>query len=95
MCKISDNRFRELEITRGYIRLLCLPESSQGVRSVSLARIGNYEVRIFEGRQSDDGDQPLFWMELFDHDAQLSIDGGCFRDIKEAALAFEDFISQD
>lgn len=94
MCKISDNRFRELEIIRSYIKLLSLPESAHGAKSVSLARIGNYEIYIFDDTQSDEADRPLFWMELFDHDARLSIDSCCCRDIKAAVVAFENFISQ-
>ena len=50
--------------------------------------------RIFEVSETSSADAPLFWIELFDHDAQSSVDSRACRDIKEAAAAFEDFISR-
>lgn len=50
MCGISDKALSELRIARAYIKLLCLPEGSSRA-SVSLASIGSYEIRIFEGRR--------------------------------------------
>jgi hypothetical protein len=92
MCKISDNEFRKLRITRAYIKLLCIPEGADKV--VSLARIGNYEVRIFETSQSGADAAALFSMELFDHDAQLPIDSCVCHDIGQAVVAYHDFISR-
>ena len=94
MCEISDNRFHELKIARSYIKLLCLPDLAHGVKSVSLARIGNYEIRILEDTQTDSAERLLFWMELFDYGTQISIDSCRCHNIKEAVAAFEDFISQ-
>jgi hypothetical protein len=94
VCKTPDKKFDELRITRAYIKLLCIPEGKHGARTVSLARIANYEIRIFEVSETSSADAPLFWIELFDHDAQSSVDSRACRDIKEAAAAFEDFISR-
>src|SRR5438067_2161023 len=66
--------FSELRIARAYIKLLCIPESSSGARMVSLARIGDLEIRLLEGLQLSSADAPPFWMELFDHKAQVSVD---------------------
>jgi hypothetical protein len=44
VCKISDNTFTKLRITRAYIKLLCIPEGD--ARVVSLAQVGNYEIRM-------------------------------------------------
>ena len=92
VCKISDNEFGKLRITRAYIRLLCLPEGADKV--VSLARIGNYEVRMFETSQSSSDAAALFLIELFDHDAQSSIDRCVCYDIGQAAAVYQDFISR-
>jgi len=94
VCKTPDKKFDELRITRAYIKLLCIPEGKHGARTVSLARIANYEIRIFEVSETSSADAPLFWIELFDHDAQSSVDSRACRDIKEAAASFEDFISR-
>jgi hypothetical protein len=92
MRQLPDS-FTELRITWALVRLLCIPESEPGPRMVSLARIGSYEVRMFEPSQTDSPDAPLFWMELFDHDMEICIDSCVCRSIKEAAAMFEHFIS--
>jgi hypothetical protein len=92
VCKIPDN-FTELRITRAYIKLLCIPEN-QPDRMVSLGHFGNCEIRMVEASQTGATDVPLFLMELFDHDAQMSVDSCGCHSIKEAAAAFEDFISR-
>jgi hypothetical protein len=92
MCKLPDT-FTELRITRAYIKLLSIPESEPGARMVSLGQIGNFEIRIFETSQTESSSAPLFWMELFDHDAQTCVDSCVCHSIKEAAAAFEHFRS--
>jgi hypothetical protein len=92
--KISDSKLIKLRIARAYIKLLCLPENQHDSRRVSLARVGNYEVRIFEGPQISSDDASLFWIELFDHDDQSSVDSRSCPGIEEAVAAFEQFISQ-
>jgi hypothetical protein len=92
VCKMSDQEFSKLRITRAYIKLLCIPEG--GAKMVSLARIGSYEVRMFESSQSRSDTASLFSIELFDHDAQSSVDSCVCYDIEEAVAAFQDFISR-
>ena len=92
MCKITDNTFSKLRITRAYIKLLCIPEGD--ARVVSLAQIGNYEIRMLEVSKSDTADRPLFLIELFDHDAQSSVGSRICDDVEEGVAAFEDFISR-
>lgn len=94
VCKNSDSKFNELRIARSYIKLLCLPEGEHGARMVSLTRVGNYEIRIVEASQTNSTDAPLFWMKLFDHDAQSSVGSCVCHNIKEAVVAFEGFISR-
>jgi hypothetical protein len=89
VCKIADNAFRKLRITRAYIKLLCIPDGQ--ARMVSLAQIGNYEIRMLEASKADG---PLFLIELFDHDAQSSVGSCVCDDIEEGVAAFEDFISR-
>jgi hypothetical protein len=94
VCKTPDKTFSELRIARAYIKLLCIPAGEHGARMVSLGHVGNFEVRMFEASQTSSTDAPLFLMELFDHDAQSSVDSCICRDIEEAVAAFEDFISR-
>jgi len=92
VCKIFDQEFSKLRITRAYIKLLCIPEGD--AKMVSLARIGSYEVRMFECSQSSFGTARLFSIGLFDHDAQSSVDSCVCYDIEEGVAAFQDFISR-
>ena len=61
---------------------------------VSLAQIGNYEIRMLDASKADTADGPLFLIELFDYDAQSSVDSRVGGDIEEGVAAFEDFISR-
>jgi len=60
---------------------------------VSLARVGSYEIRIFEPLAANPI-SALFWIELFDHDAESSVDSCACRNIEEAVVRFEDFIAR-
>ena len=90
---MSDKTLSELRIARAYIKLLCIPERSS-VTSVSLARIGNCEIRIFDRPQANPDGMPLFGLELFDHGAKTSVDSFSCYEIEDAVIVFEDFISQ-
>lgn len=89
---MSDNELIKLRITRAYIKLLCIPEGDP--KMLLLARIGNCEVRMFEGSQSSSSSAPLFSIELFDHDAQSAVDSCICFDIEEGVAAYQDFLSR-
>jgi len=92
VCKITNNTFSKLRITRAYIKLLCIPEGDAKV--VSLVQIGIYEIRMLEVWKSDIADRPLFLIELFNHDTQSSVDCRICDDVEEGVAAFEEFISR-
>ena len=92
MCTASEIEFSKLRIIRAYIKLLCIREGT--AKMVSLARLGNYEVRMLEGSQDDSDVVPLFSIELYDHEAQSPVDNCSCYGIDEGAAAFRDFISR-
>jgi hypothetical protein len=92
VCKIPDIEFSKLRVARAYIKLLCLPEGC--VKMVSLARIGNYEVRMLDVSQKSSDAAALFSIELFDHDEQSSLGISICCGIEEGVAAFQDFISR-
>jgi hypothetical protein len=49
---------------------------------------------MLDASKADTADGPLFLIELFDHDAQSSVDSRICDDIEEGVAAFEDLISQ-
>jgi hypothetical protein len=91
--RISDRKLTELRVAQAYIKLLCIPEGSSETW-VSVARIGNCEIRIFEGSRATTDGEPSFWLELFDQRAKTSIDSFNCNEIEDAAVVFEDFIAQ-
>ena len=93
MNSTSERLLTELRIARAYAKLPSIPVDGSKP-SVSLASIGNCEIRMFRGREADLDGMPLFWLELFDHLTKTSVDSfGCDK-IKDATAVFEDFMSQ-
>jgi hypothetical protein len=91
--KTYSNKLGELRITQAYIKLLGIPQNAHGVRMVSLERIGDYEVFMFDVAPDSAGDTPLFWLELFDQARKSSIDSCSCTEIAQAVTVFDDFIS--
>jgi hypothetical protein len=83
----------ELRIARAYVKLSCIPEDGSEA-SVSLASIGNCEIRMFRAREADFDSTALFWLELLDHGANASVDSFRCHRIEDAAPVFNDFMSQ-
>jgi hypothetical protein len=68
--------------------------AARASRAVTLMRLGPFEVRVVQPLSAPPTNTVIFWMELFDHDRQLSIDsiGDCTMD--DAVIAVEDFIAR-
>jgi hypothetical protein len=92
VCRISENHFTELRISRAYSNLVRIPLDDAAI--ISLGRIGNCEIRMHRAPKTGGAKEALFTMEFFDHDAQLSIDSRVCHDIADGAAAFEDYASR-
>jgi hypothetical protein len=88
---VSNIEFSKLRISRAYIKLLCIPEGDAKI--VSLAHIGNCEVRMLESPQGGFDATPLFSIELFDRDTQSPVHSRICYSLEEGVAAFQDFIS--
>ena len=66
MCQTSENCSIELRIARAYVRLSFAPQDNNGLKTVSLARIGSYEVWLSEFAQGHADCDAQFWVELYD-----------------------------
>jgi hypothetical protein len=73
---------------------LTITRRSFGLGAVTLMRFGPFEIRVFQPSSAPPTNAIIFWIELFDHDRQLSIDsiGDCTLD--DAVIAAEDFIAR-
>jgi hypothetical protein len=94
VCKTTVNKFTKLRISQAYIQLLSIPENAGGAKMVSLLWVENREIRMFEPTEDYSADAPLFWLELFDHDRQNSLDSCNCHDIDSGVLSFEILVGQ-
>lgn len=81
-------------LSQAYVRLLLIPESTDGSRTVSLARYGAYEVRLVEFFHSPACDDSSFWIRLHRRGLQSSLDSCWCDDLDDAEVAAEHFASR-
>jgi hypothetical protein len=94
MCAIFNPTSGRLRVTQAFIALSSMPGSNSTQQYATVLRVGEYEIRLFNGAPSRSGDASLAWMELFDHDANRTVDSCSCREIDDAVSAFEEFVSQ-
>jgi hypothetical protein len=82
----------ETRLAQAYVMLLVIPKDEHDSKSVSLARYGAYEVRLVEPLSASN--IFVFWIELFDHSCQVSIDSGGAEDFEEAVATAEYLVSR-
>jgi hypothetical protein len=91
---VGNRRSIEALVLQAYLKLVRVAWNETGSRSTSLAKYGQYEVRLFERMSGGDADFPHLWVELYAHDMQTSIDACGCDDIEAAAIAAEDVMCQ-
>ena len=79
-----------LRVSRAYVSLLSRPEVDTA--AVSMAWIGDYEIRMHAAPPTGAATRPLFIVDIFDHDAQLCIDSRACYAVAEGAVAFDEFL---
>lgn len=84
----------ELRIAQAYADLLSVSDGDPKLRSASLARVKDHEIRMFVFFSTYGGDEPLFWIELFDHRTLTSINTCACREVAGAADVLEEFRSE-
>ena len=89
---VRDDAYRTANCESIYQTLVHSEDGSEA--SVSLASIGNSEIRMFRGREADLDSKALFWLELVDHGTKTSVDSFRCQKIKDAVPVFENFLSQ-
>jgi hypothetical protein len=88
-----NNRSSELLITQAFASLSAAPKGEHGERTISLAQIGNYEIRMV-GIGPSGAVVPLFWLELFDQAVGSAVDSCQCNTIREAVALFEELVAQ-
>jgi hypothetical protein len=84
----------EAIVMQAYVELALVPWDGARSRAVSLATLGNYEVRLREMLSVEGCDRSQLWIELYARDARAAIDSCGCDDIEAATVAFETLVSQ-
>lgn len=84
----------ELKILQSYVLVLRVQKNVHGNRVCTLERHGAYEVRLIDPPQIARVDTIPFWIELFDHNASLTLDSYGGHDLEAAAIAADALISR-
>ncbi|MEH2529779.1 hypothetical protein V1277_003846 [Bradyrhizobium sp. AZCC 1588] len=90
MGRALEYNLTTLRISRAYVSLLSRPEGD--ATAISLAWIGDYEIRMHAAAPTSAAKQPLFIVDVFDHDAQLFVDSRACHTVAEGAIAFDEFL---
>jgi hypothetical protein len=77
-----------------HARLQLVPPGALVARTATLMRFGPFEIRLVQPLSAPPMNAVTFWIELFDHDRQLSIDSMGDCSTYDAVIAVEDFIAR-
>jgi hypothetical protein len=80
-------------LNNAYIGLAFMPECSDGSKSVTLRRYGDYEVRLIDISRGRSTANCLFWLELYCHVTRSSLDSCRCDDLEDAEAAADHLIS--
>jgi hypothetical protein len=69
-------------------------KEEHGSQSAPLAHYGPYEVRLYRPTSAATQNEFIFWIELFDHSSQISIDSSGTNNFDEALAIAEKFLSK-
>ena len=95
LSRTSDKMTLEAQLIQARLTLQLAERGKDGSRMVTLACRGAYEVRLIQPFQSACASNTFpFWIELFDHDRQVSIDSVGSHVINDAVISAERLIAQ-
>ena len=83
----------EERLVRAHVQLEIVSRHKHDSKAVALARHTAYEVRLVEFRQASSANAFAFWLELFDCNDRIAIDGGGSNDLEEAVMFAEELIA--
>jgi hypothetical protein len=94
LSKTSNRAELEAKLIEAHAKIQAARGTEDVTTSVVLARLGAFEVQLIAVSYMLPASSGKYWIELFDHDRQLSIDsvGNC--DLEDAVIAAEDFIAR-
>jgi hypothetical protein len=83
----------EAKLIEAHAKLQLATQRGDASKAATLVRLGSFEVRLVQPLSISPASSVRIWLELFDHDRQLSIDSVGERLIEDAVIAAEEFIA--
>jgi hypothetical protein len=74
-------------LNNAYVGLPLVPTCSDGSKTITLKRYGDYEVRLIDFSQAGSTADGLFWLELYCHMTRSSLDNYRCDDLDDAEAA--------
>jgi hypothetical protein len=87
-------KYTERRLIQAYLKLFLAVQSEDGVKTVSLARFGSYEVRVIELWHDTSASGFPVWLELYEHDTHSTLDSCGCSELEEAVAAADELIAQ-
>src|SRR5262249_16339130 len=84
----------EVRLRPGFVRMVMAQPDGDGAMTMSLARIGHYDVRLFEFVPETAADPTPICLELYDHETRCRIDSCRCYDLEAAVKATEEFTAR-
>jgi hypothetical protein len=84
----------EAQLMEAQARLQRLPPGGDVPGTVTLVRLGSFEVRLLRPPSVLPASPARVWLELFDHDRQFSIDSVGVCDIADTVVAADELIDR-
>ena len=92
MSPFPDITDLETKLLEAHAKIHLAQETAKGFRTATVLHVGPFEVRLTEALGAALDGKVRFWIELFDHDRQLSINSAGNCDLGEALRAAEELI---
>jgi hypothetical protein len=81
------------QLNKAYVGLTLMPKRGDGSKSITIEHCGDYEVRLTEFSQSNQDSDCIFWLELYCHITQSSLDSCRCDNLDDAEIAAEYLVS--
>jgi hypothetical protein len=94
LSKISARTNLKAQLVQARVQLQLATRGEDDVITATLVCHGAFEVRLIEPPDASQTGAFFFWIELFDHNRQVSIDSGGSDVLGEAVIAAEHLITQ-
>ena len=94
LCKDLRTLLSELRVSRAYMRLFFARPKEDGSKTVSIARIGNFEVLLVDFSEAWLVDGTPLWLELYGHDIDAAIDSCYCPDFEAAVNSAKELIAR-